>query len=147
MDVVALANGGNSVLSISDKQLNIQAPRRNLLRFTQAASEFEVQSFLFEELKRLGYAVRGEVVTYARKARFDIAIYNQHGERFPVRIVEVKRRRRSAMSGSSSGRQVHRYYDDFGVPVDLVGGLKEARRYLELIRAIIPLPAFNRETA
>lgn len=127
------------MLSISDKPLNVHAAKRNLLRFTQAMSEFEVQSFLYEELKRLGYAVRGEVVTYAKKSRFDIAIYNQYGDRFPVRIIEVKRRRRSVRLSSRSGKQVHRYYEDFGIPVDLVGGIKEAKRYLQLIQDIVPM--------
>ncbi len=63
-------------------------------------SEFEVQSALFQQLKLLGYNVRGEV-SYQKDARtyarFDLVVY-QRGVR-PI-IIEVKRERKIRNAGA-----------------------------------------------
>lgn len=135
------------MLSISELQVNKQAKFRCMLR-SPRGSEFEVQAFLWNELRRMGYVVRGEVSCYDCRARFDIVIYENDfkpGDRWPLRIIEVKKTRRSNCNTTASGAQVHGYYDRFGIPVDLVGGMKEAKRYLKLIPTKLPPPIENIE--
>lgn len=125
------------MLHISNQQINLQARRRSHFR-CQGPSEFEIQAFLYFELRRLGYNVRGEVGTYHSKAKFDLVIYDRKKSgRFPLRIIEVKKQRRSREAHTKSGSQIHRYYEDYGVPVDLVGGMDEAESYLKRIVLIV----------
>jgi hypothetical protein len=116
---------------ISKQAVNKQAPHRNALRNLSRPSEFEIQAFLYQQLRDMGYLVRGEVTTKKGRARFDLVIFSP-GKRFPLRIIEVKKRH-----SRGTGNQVNRYYSEFGVPVDLVGGMDSAREYLHTIPAIL----------
>ena len=118
---------------ISDLPINTQACKRGLFRIAPPITEFEVQAYLYWELLKIGYTVRGEVGVHKGKARFDLAIYNPSDLRYPIRIVEVKKRRGKA------AQQSHRYYTDFGIPVDVIGGMKSAERYLAAIQKLLPL--------
>jgi hypothetical protein len=115
-------------------------------KYTWEHTEFEIQAFLYASLKNAGYHVRGEVAMFSRRSRFDLVIFDseKHGAtgcRYrPLRIIEVKKRRRSSRRGTKSGNQVHGYYESFGYPVDFVCGMKEARKYLEEIPAACPAP-------
>jgi hypothetical protein len=93
-----------------------------------APSEFEIQSFLYESLKQLGYEVRGEVLSKCGTCIFDIVVYVD-GK--PARIVEVKKsvRAKSRKARSSREVQIDRY-GGFGIPVDLVCTLSLAREYI-----------------
>jgi hypothetical protein len=125
---------------IDSRGVNRQAPKRNLLRDPRHVTEFEVQAFLYSELKAIGWTVRGEVPTFRHKARFDLVVYDNEG--YPLRIIETKCVRRSAKRGTRSGDQIGEYYDFYGVPVDLVCGMKEAARYIGMVRAGQILPPF-----
>ncbi len=95
-------------------------------------TEFEIQSFIYEGLKSLGYTVRGEVKSRCDTCIFDIVVYE--GDR-PIRIIEVKK---SRGGGSRSFRKRTRKmrsaqvekYEKFGIPVDLVCTLKNAKEYV-----------------
>lgn len=100
------------------------------------ASEFEVQSFLFWSLKQLGYDVRGEV--RSKFGRFDLVIYDSN--RDPTRIIEVKKWTHEALRTSKKRcRDIPRQrlqiirYERAGVPVDLVAGMKNARKYVGMV--------------
>lgn len=127
-------------MHIDTRQTNRQAPKRGLLRQPTNPTEFEVQAFVYSELRRIGWNVRGEVPTFAHKARFDLVVYDNMDE--PIRIIEVKCERRSAKRGTRSGDQIGDYYDFYGVPVDLVCGMSEARKYIARCAAGDVLPAF-----
>lgn len=121
---------------ISDKIANPRAPKRCNFVLRQDPTEFEIQAFLYNELRNMGYCVRGEIPTRKMKARFDLIIIHP-GSRVPQRIIEVKNRSRSSDADTISGRQIHRYYEEFGVPTDMVGGMKEAIKYLGLVKALV----------
>lgn len=95
-------------------------------------SEFEIQAELFFELRRLGYDVRGEVVTRQRKNRFDIVIY--HGK-CPVAIIEVK----PDKIRDSHARQMDRYME-FGVQVFVIRGHQAMLDFVAAIGEKVPLP-------
>ena len=126
---------------ISEMPINMKAKSRGALRNPIEHSEFEVQAFLYCELARLGYFVRGELSAHGMKARFDLAIFSCSRDWAPSRIIEVKKKKRSLSGKTASGSQIAQYYADFGIPVDAVFGMKDAERYLEKIQLILPLPA------
>lgn len=106
------------------------------LKYPQHRSEFEVQAFLFFELKALGFDIRGEVKAKGiRGARFDLVIFDGKGEKIskrkPLRIIEVKARRKQG--GVKAKKQAQRY-SDYGPPVDLVRGPLQARKYVEKMK-------------
>jgi hypothetical protein len=129
-------------LMFDTRPVHLQAPCRGNMRYPTAPTEFEVQAFLYIELRKMGYNARGEVSVYNNRARFDIAIY-PHGTnlKIPLRIIEVKDVSQSLRHSSRCGKQASRYYCEFGIPVDLVCGMKAAREYLERIGGVLPLPA------
>lgn len=107
--------------------------RRSLIPVDSNPTEFEIQAYLFGELIRLGYHVRGEVATKCGTCVFDLVIYR---DRVPIRIIEVKKcaaigctrkARRSEQRKRES--QVDRY-SAFGVPVDSVCNLSSAKDYI-----------------
>lgn len=89
-------------------------------------SEFEVQAYLWSEL-RLLMDIRGEVIhTFPDKSkvRFDLAVFN--GPRLAV-IIECKyegKQRHSNWIGTQQGSR----YSKFGVPVLLIRGQSEAQK-------------------
>lgn len=104
-------------------------------------SEFEIQSFLFEQLKRLGFHVRGEVTTKCGSCVFDLVVFDDHQ---PIRVIEVKKGRRPSGFVSKAGKrmamqkrndQLERYRL-FGAQVDLVCSIEAAKQYIETVRKV-----------
>ena len=92
-------------------------------------SEFEVQAYLWTELRQLGINVRGEVkcqFSGRAQVRFDLAVFD--GGRL-VGVIECKREGKQMGSDWRSTRQGARYAQ-FGVPVRLVKGMEEAKAVL-----------------
>lgn len=95
-------------------------------------TEFEVQAYVYTELRRLGYNARGEVkAQYAKRAycRFDIAIFKD-GKL--DKIVEIKR---SSINHKTSWRDTRQgtRYNDFGVPVVIIYGMPEAQGFIKMM--------------
>ena len=86
-------------------------------------SEFEVQSFIFQTLKLMGWDVRGEVPVKGRSRRLDLVVFDK--SKNPIRIIEVKRSKRSKNSKTDQITEYRRY----GVDLDLVCGMKAAIEY------------------
>jgi hypothetical protein len=111
--------------------------RAELIPLNGAPSEFEVQAFLFEQLKLLGFTVRGEITTRCGTCRFDLVVATD-GKL--VRIIEVKKSKPPGLSSmkrkikSDRKSQVKRY-STFGVAVDMVVGMREARAFIERVRS------------
>ena len=102
------------------------------VREPQYITEFEVQAYLWNELKRRGINARGEVKTrYAKKAyvRFDIAIF-EDGQM--TRIIEIKRSKIAHKTSWEDTRQGKRY-NEFGVPVNIIYGMEGADEFLGFI--------------
>lgn len=100
-------------------------------------TEFEVQAYVWSELRKLGINARGEVKTTfpaERRAvcRFDIAIF-ENG--LLVGIIEIKTAiiKHKHEGGWSATRQGTRYLS-FGVPVELIYGQQEAKRFIEITK-------------
>ena len=104
------------------------------IAYPAVESEFEVQAFLFSELRRAGFDARGEVQVHglfgqrAAKAscRFDIVIFE---DKRAVMVLEVKARPVIHKSGVENTRQGKRY-PRFGVPVQFIYGMNDARKFL-----------------
>lgn len=98
----------------------------------ESPSEFEVQAFLYGELKKMGRNVRGEVKWFDPdlrvQCRFDLVIY---GERGAEQIVEVKPTARKWVKTPLEDTRQGRRYRLFGVPVTFVYGMEDARKFLE----------------
>lgn len=99
-------------------------------------SEFEVQAWLWCELRALGFNVRGEVKHQLPKrayCRFDLAEFAD-GEL--VGVIEVKARpvKHKTAAGWEGTRQGRRY-NGLDVPVELVCGMEQARALVERVKA------------
>lgn len=111
--------------------------RPSFIGYPGEFSEFEVQSYLFTELTALGFDVRGEVMSKCSTCIFDLVIFV---DRKPVRIIEVKRSRpkggvKSVNRKIDMTRELQRRrYSEFGLPVDLVVALREAKIYVDHVR-------------
>jgi hypothetical protein len=92
------------------------------MRYSGRPSEFEIQAYLYCELRRFGYDARGEVSTKDGDCRFDVVVFVG---RKPRRIIEVKKSRKQYRS-----KQIE-YYRSYGVKVVSVCGMEQAK---ELIR-------------
>lgn len=100
------------------------------VREPKGDTEFEVQAFLWNELRKLGINARGEVkAKYAKRAyvRFDIAIFKNGSL---TQIIEIKR---SKINHKTTWRQTRQgtRYNEFGVPVVIIYGMEEAKNFLE----------------
>ena len=101
-------------------------------------SEFEIQSFIYNELRSVGIDCRGEIVhTIGRvrserneRCRFDLLIFVDH---VLSEIVEVKRSHKKHKSSLEDIRQAKRYRQ-FGVPSTFVYGMDDAIKFVELRR-------------
>ena len=87
-------------------------------------TEFEIQAYLFAELRRVGLRVRGCVPVRGGSEVFDLVVFDADWR--PVRIIEVKKG--TPLVGAAVRKQVRRY-ERFGVPVDLVCGMRRAEKY------------------
>jgi uncharacterized protein (DUF302 family) len=78
-------------------------------------SEFELQSELFSELKRIGFTVFGEVPAMldGRKSHFDLVVFD--GKKAAV-IIEVKNSPCRAVVYGKKTKQVKKY-QAYGLPV------------------------------
>lgn len=102
-------------------------------------SEFEVQAFVFSELRKLGIDVRGEVIhkiTNAggrgRVCRFDLVIFKN---RTATAIVEIKGESSTGKPGANvNGRQLIRYRE-YGIPVFFVRGMEQAQDFIDRCKA------------
>lgn len=100
------------------------------IRYPSYPSEFEVQAFLYSQLRALGYDARGEVTTRDGEFRFDIVIFAGIGRsRRPVRIIEVKDHAKSYR------RKQIEAYGAYGVKVIAVCGMEQARALIERAKA------------
>ena len=89
-------------------------------------SEFEIQAFIYYELKKLEIVVRGEMPSYCGDCIFDLIIYK---DSVPIRIIEVKKHLFSGAQKKTKS-QVNRY-SKFGVPVDIICSMDEAEEYIK----------------
>jgi len=96
-------------------------------------TEFEVQAYLWNELRKMGVNARGEVkAQYAKRSwvRFDIAIFE--GGKLK-QIVEIKKsavKHKTTWEDTRQGRR----YGDFGVPVTIIYGMKHAEEFLKTFK-------------
>lgn len=102
-------------------------------------SEFEVQAYVYSELRCRGFNVRGEVSATTR-SKFDLVVFSS--EEKPLRIVEVKKLKKETVlklaKDTAIGRQnlrsmenQVRKYLSYQIPVDLVLGMEDAIRYVK----------------
>lgn len=103
---------GSGSVSSSVSSVNIPFPGE--------PSEFEIQSFIYEHLRGIGLNVRGEVMTDGMLCRFDLVVFNENNK--PVLIIEVKKR----AGGRHKSRAQVKRYEDYGVPVILIGSMSNA---------------------
>jgi hypothetical protein len=105
------------------------------LTYPKDASEFEIQSFIYTELRKRGLDARGEVRTTSSKSRFDIVVFD--AEKKPIRIIEVKvNRLKKNTRNESEQKEISRRVEQLaryarqGVQIDVVFGMKEAAEYV-----------------
>ena len=111
---------------------------QNLVRFPTKPSDFDVQAFVWCELRSRGYTVRGEVsssfVTEVngkkRGARFDLVVYK---EETAILIIEIKgvKTVENPFTNTIQGTK----YPTYGVPVWIVYGQAGAEAMLASIDA------------
>lgn len=104
------------------------------IRYPQYPSEFEVQAYLYCQLRMLGYDARAEVTNYDGDCRFDIVVFSS--DHRPVRIIEVKNCLKNYRS-----IQLERYRQ-YGIKVVSVCGMQQAIALIERAKlaAKSPLP-------
>lgn len=97
-------------------------------------SEFEIQSFVYESLKSKGFLVRGEVMAKCGSCQFDLVVFDQLGK--PTLIVEIKRGKHvgtdeyKRIARKRNASQIQKY-EKYGVPVRMIVGMAEARRFVD----------------
>ncbi len=105
------------------------------IKYGKRPTEFEIQAYLYTELRRLGYDARGEVTTKDGDCRFDIVVFAN--KRKPARIIEVKSCRKKYRS-----RQLDQYRA-YGIKVISICGMEQAQALIERAAAAgkkTPLP-------
>jgi hypothetical protein len=91
-------------------------------------TEFEVQAYVYSELQRMGWAVRGELSPKTLNCRFDIVVFDKHGR--AIRIIELKKRKSvDALDQDNRTLQIEKY-SQFGIPVTTIKGMSEARHFI-----------------
>lgn len=93
----------------------------------QHQTEFEVQATLYTALRELGFNVRGEVrVRYGERGqcRFDLAEFDDGRLKgiIEVKAAPITHRNSKGWNGTRQGRR----YGEWGVPVVVVYGMKDA---------------------
>jgi hypothetical protein len=98
-------------------------------------SEFETHCFIYQTLRSKGLDVRGMVRTVTGGCIFDLVVFSKSKE--PTRIIEVKKSKtggygktKKALEDKERKTQLDKY-EAFGIRVDCVAGMKEARVYCE----------------
>jgi len=95
------------------------------IEIPKTPSEFEIQSYIYNEIKKLGYNVYGEVKSISGKHRFDLVIFYKT---FPLIIVEVKTK--AATKNSKSIKRQCEAYLAYGTHVELICGMNEAKSFI-----------------
>lgn len=97
-------------------------------------TEFEVQSFLYGELKAKGKNVRGELVHIEKKtklkSRFDLVLFDENDE--AEVIIEVKSAPVKHKTCLEDTRQ-YKKYTQFGCRVVFIYGINDAKSFLEMV--------------
>lgn len=117
-----------------------------MIKCPKNPTEFEIQAYLYQELRSLGYNVRGEVPD--KRSRYDLVVFR--GQRDPIQILEVKKSRPGRTGGYGRGgrlrlavqcrqnkEQVEKQiakYKQTGIPVKLICGIGQARRYITTVK-------------
>lgn len=119
----------------------LENPSPDLIPYNFSVTEFEVQAYLYWELKSLGYLVRGEVTTQCLTCRLDLVVYKRDGDKVvPIRIIEVKKaafvgnQRKDRRAAQRKRDKQLAQYAVFKVPVDTVCNLKQAKLYIENVK-------------
>lgn len=89
-------------------------------------TEFEVQAYLWNALRQIGFNVRGEVkAKYAGRGsvRFDLAVFEDGKLAGIIEVKATKIRHRISWEATRQGYR----YNQFGVPVQIVYGYEEAQ--------------------
>jgi hypothetical protein len=117
-----------------------------LITESKRATEFEVQAFLYHELRTRGFHFRGEQSVYPpakqgqrqRKCRLDLA---QIEKGMLLGVIEVKRSRLRQEEDDRwfSGPQGKRY-SALGVPLIIVRGMADARALVAKVEGGKPFP-------
>lgn len=96
-------------------------------------TEFEVQAYLWNELRRIGVNARGEIkAKYGKRTwvRFDIAIFDDGKLK---QIIEIKKRQVKHNTTWEDTRQGKRY-NEFGVHVNIVYGMEQAKEFIKFFK-------------
>lgn len=104
------------------------------IKYKHVPSEFEIQAYLYCELRRLGYDARGEVSTKDGDCRFDIVVFRAGR---PVRIIECKKSRKQYRS-----RQIEQY-GLYRIKVISVCGKEQAEQLIEKAASAGPKKALR----
>lgn len=94
--------------------------------YGETPSEFEIQSYVYQQLKELKYNVRCCVTTTVKTDVFDIVIFD--GNNTPLYILEIKKRNNPKLNS----KQLERYAK-YGIPVELIGGMNNAIDFIDKI--------------
>ncbi len=99
---------------------------------SKVSSEFEIQAYLYHELRQSGMDVKGEArcSLNGKGVRFDLLIFGE--EKIPLYAIEVKPKRRQKWRDMwVQGRQF-RAYRQMPIPVFMVLGMEQAQAFLEI---------------
>lgn len=109
----------NSAIDLRTRERKHSQRAGRAIVYPREASEFEVQSFIYQSLLSLGIDVRGEVRSIV--GIHDLVIFE---DQRPIRVVEVKRRQ-----SRDTAAQMRRY-EGIDIRIDLVCGWEEADQYV-----------------
>ena len=93
-----------------------------IINYPSKHSEAEIVFYLYDHFKKKNVDIRAEVSSYDSKSRFDLVIFKDNA---PQRIIEVKASRKSKVT-----REQREKYKSYGIPLDIVCGIKQAKEYV-----------------
>ena len=97
-------------------------------------TEVEIQALVYVKLVGMGLDARCEVAAQGGSCYFDVVVFNK--KRCAVRIIEIK-----AAKTIGNARKQRRKYGRYGLPVDYIVGLEDAKKYLRKVYSgLIDLP-------
>lgn len=117
---------GCRVSSVTMRKLDPTCQKHTITKPVKP-SEFDIQAYIYAELKAIGVDIRGEVIHRAqgRQCRFDLVIFSGNTAKA---IIEVKTE--GSNSVQVNGRQCTRYRE-YGVPVYYIHGMHQAGVFIE----------------
>lgn len=102
----------------------------SVIPYKPTPSEFEIQSFVYEVLKKKGINIRGNVPNGRKngnpnfvKMYFDLVVYSK--DNVAEKIIEIK-----DSENHNLDTKQHNKYKTVGLPVIYVRGMREARRFV-----------------